>query len=186
MIAMVRKYAPHALVGLHASAWGSNMDVALNTNPTFDVAGEALKVATFLAAAGETNADFVVVETSDRDAGYYQSIGRTTFWDATNATLPNFHQDLAWVKALTEALGKPALYWQTPLGNANQNNTTGHWKDNRVDYFFGHMNELAAAHVIGVAYGAGAGGQTDPTTDGGNLVAKTKAYAASGGQPLCP
>ena len=31
----------------------------------------------------------------------------------------------------------PALYWQTPLGNAAQNNTTNHYKDNRVDYFFG-------------------------------------------------
>jgi hypothetical protein len=187
MISMVRTYAPHALVGLHASAWASNMDVATNTNPALNIAAEATKDATFLAAAGESNADLVIVETSDRDAGYYQSIGRMTWWDATNATLPNFHQDFAWVKALTEALGKPALYWQTPLGNANQNNTTNHWKDNRVDYFFGHMSELAGAHAIGAAYGAGTGNQTLPSTDGGNLIAKTKAYAASagGGQPLC-
>jgi hypothetical protein len=31
----------------------------------------------------------------------------------------------------------PALYWQTPLGNSMQTNTTNHYKDNRVDYFFG-------------------------------------------------
>jgi hypothetical protein len=187
MISMVRTYAPHALVGLHASAWASNMDVANNTNAGLNVAGEAMKDATFLAAAGESKADLIIVETSDRDAGYYQSMGRMTWWDATNATLPNFHQDFAWVKALTEALGKPALYWQTPLGNASQNNTTNHWKDNRVDYFFGHMSELAGAHAIGAAYGAGAGDQTLPTTDGGNLIAKTKAYAAGagGGQALC-
>jgi hypothetical protein len=186
MIAMVRKYAPHALVGLHASAWASDVDVADNTSPSLDVGAEALKVARFLAAAGETDADLVIVETSDRDAGYYQSMGRDTWWDATNETLPDFHQDFAWVKALTEALGKPALYWQTPLGNAAQNNTTNHWQDNRVDYFFAHMNELAAAHAIGAAFGAGAGDQTLPTTDGGNLVSKTKAYVASGGQSLCP
>ena len=59
------------------------------------------------------------------------------------------------MKALTEALSKPALYWQTPLGNASQNNTTNHWKDNRVDYFLAHMSELAAAHAIGAAFGAG-------------------------------
>lgn len=191
MISMVRKYAPHAFVGLHASAWGSNMDVTSSTNASLDVAAEAKKVAAFLTAAGESSADLVIVETSDRDAGFYQSAAggmRNTWWDATNATLPNFHQDFAWVKALTEALGKPALFWQMPLGNASQNNTTNHWKDNRLDYFFANMNELAAAHVIGAAYGAGAGDQTTPDTDGGNLIAKTKAYASmpGGGMALCP
>jgi hypothetical protein len=185
MVAMVRTYAPHALVALHASAWGTNVDVELNTSPTLDVAAVAQKTAKFLAACGESAADFVVVETSDRDAGYYQSQGRNTWWDATNATLPDFHQDLAYVKALTEALSKPALYWQTPLGNASQNNTTDHWQDNRVDYFFGHMNELAAAHAVGAAFGAGAGGQTTPESDGGNFVTKAKGYYAAGGQALC-
>jgi hypothetical protein len=187
MVAMVRKYAPHALVGLHASAWSTNMDVAGNTNASFDVAGEAAKTATFLAACGESSADLVIVETSDRDAGYYQSQGRNTWWDATNATLPDFHQDFAWVKALTEALSKPALYWQTPLGNANQNDTTNHWKDNRVQYFFAHMDELAGAHAIGAAFGAGAGDQTTPESDGGYFVSQATAYysSAAGGQPLC-
>ncbi len=187
MVAMVRKYAPHALVGLHASAWSTNMDVAGNTSASFDVAGEAAKTATFLAACGESSADLVIVETSDRDAGYYQSLGKSTWWDATNATLPDFHQDFAWVKALTEALSKPALYWQTPLGNANQNDTTNHWKDNRVQYFFAHMDELAGAHAIGAAFGAGAGDQTTPESDGGYFVSQATAYysSAAGGQPLC-
>ncbi|HEY8039280.1 MAG TPA: hypothetical protein VIF15_05775 [Polyangiaceae bacterium] len=186
LVAMAHKYAPHALVALHASAWGTNIDVAGNTNPAFDVAGEAQKLATFLAACGESGADFVVVETSDRDAGYYQTVqNRNTWWDATNAKLPDFHQDLAWVKALTEALNKPALYWQTPLGNASQNNTANHYQDNRVDYFFAHMDELAAAHAVGAVFGAGQSDQTTPETDGGNFVARAKAYYAAGGQKLC-
>jgi hypothetical protein len=97
------------------------------------------------------------------------------------------------VKALTEALNKPALYWQTPLGNMNvadvcpePTSGTITWHDNRVDYFFGHMSELAGAHAIGAAFGAGAGDQTTPESDGGNLVAKVKAYSAAGGQALCP
>jgi hypothetical protein len=186
MVSMVRKYAPNALVGLHASAWSTNTDVSLNTNKSLDVAGEATKTAAFLAACGESSADLVIVEASDRDAGYYESQGKSTWWDATNATLPDFHQHFAWVTALTAALGKPALYWQIPLGNANQNNTTNHWKDNRVDYFFGHPQELAAAHALGAVFGAGAGDQTTPETDGGNLVAKMKAYVAAGGTPLGP
>jgi hypothetical protein len=188
MIAMVRKYAPKALVGLHASAWSTNMDVTGNTNPSFNVAGEAAKTATFLAACGESDADFVVVETSDRDAGYYQTVeSKNVWWDATNATLPDFHQDFTWVKALTEALGKPALYWQTPLGNAAQTSeTTNHYEDNRVDYFFGHMSELAGAHAVGAVFGAGAGDQTQPETDGNNFVNKANAYYTAGGQGLCP
>lgn len=199
MISMVRKYAPHALVGLHASAW----NIASNTDSSVDVTADANSTASFLAACGQSGADFVVVETGDRDAGYYQTVeNEDTWWDPTDATLPSYKQDLTWIQALTEALGTPALYWQTPLGNASQNNTTGHYQDNRVDYFFGgnaaqvesgppvlvpaHWSDLAAAHVIGVAFGAGGSGQTTPATDDGNLIAKTNAYISGGGQSLCP
>ena len=48
------------------------------------------------------------------------------------------------------------------------------------------MGELAAAHAVGAAFGAGASACTTPETDGGNFVAKAKAYYASGGQSLCP
>jgi hypothetical protein len=186
MISMVRKYAPHAKVGIHASAWASGMDVAYNSNASLDVAAQAKTLATFLTACGADKGDFVAIETSDRDAGYYASMGQNRSWDPTNKTLPDFTQDLTWAKAITEDLGVPALYWQTPLGNSSQNNTTDHWTDNRVDYFFAHMADLAAAHVIGVAYGAGAAGQTTPESDGGNFIAKVKAYQQAGGQTFCP
>jgi hypothetical protein len=196
MISMTRKYAPNALVGLQGSAW----NIATNSSASLDVTADAMQVATELAACGQSNADFVAVETSDWDAGYYQVVkDQDTWWDPTDTTLPNFAQDLTWIKALTEALGVPAMYWQTPVGNSLQNNTSMHYKDNRVDYFFGgsasqvesgpavtvpsHWSELAAAHIIGAAFGAGG---TTPDTDGGNLMTKTKAYIASGGQPLCP
>jgi hypothetical protein len=199
MISMTRKYAPHALVGLQASAW----NIAGNTETSLDVTVDAKEVAAVLSACGQSTADFVVVETSDRDAGYYQFVKTMDqWWDPTDAMLPDYAQDLAWIKALTEALGVPALYWQTPLGNAAQNNTTNHYQDNRVDYFFGgsaaqvesgapvtvpsHWSDLAAAHVVGVAFGAGAGGCTTPDTDGGHLAALTKTYVTSGGQALCP
>jgi hypothetical protein len=199
MIAMVRKYAPKALVGLQASAW----NIAGNTSASTDVTVDAKAVATVLAACGQSNADFVVVETSDRDAGYYQIVeSKDTWWDPTDKALPDYAQDLTWIKALTEALGVPALYWQTPLGNSAGTNMNNSYKDNRVDYFFGgnasqvesgaavsvpaHWSDLAAAHVVGVAFGAGAGGQTTADTDGGNLATKAKAYIAAGGQGLCP
>ncbi len=186
MIAMTRKYAPNALVGLHASPWSTGVDVAFNTSPSLDVAAEAQKAAAFLVACGADKSDFVVVEASDRDAGYYDSIGENRWWDSKNATLPTFHQDLAWARALADAAQKPLFEWQIPVGNMTLPNTSGAWRDNRLDYFFAHMDELAAAHVFAVGFGAGWSGMTTPETDGGNLIAKEKAYAASGGQPFCP
>jgi hypothetical protein len=183
---MVRKYAPNAKAGLHASGWGTNIDVLNNTNASLDVVGEANKLGGFMAECGASQGDFVVVETSDRDAGYYSSIGQNRWWDNTNATLPSFRQAFTWAKPLAEKVGKPLIWWQMPLGNMSLADTADHWRDNRLDYFFAHMNEVAAAHGFAVAYGAGAGGQTTPTTDGGNLIAKTQAYVTPGGQKPCP
>ena len=187
MIHMVRIYAPNAKVGLHASAWGTNMDVFGNRDAKLDVLGEAQKIVTFLTALGAKEGDFIVSDPSDRDAGFYQKTqSRNTWWDDTNATLPNFHQAFTWTKAVAEGLGLPVLYWQIPVGNMSLDNTKYHYQDNRLDYFFGHMDEVVAAHVVGLYFGAGADGPTTPETDGGNLVAKTNAYRTTGGAKNCP
>jgi hypothetical protein len=186
VIAMARKYAPKVRIGLHGSGWGTDIDVLANTSASLNVPAEAKKLADFLVACGAATGDFIVVDASDRDAGYYQSIGRNTWWDATNATLPDFTQAFTWAKALAEEAGTGVLWWQLPVGNMNLPNQTNAWKDNRVDYFFGHTDELAASHSVGMAFGAGDANQTTPETDGGNLVSKLNAYAASGGQAYCP
>ncbi|MCY1019806.1 hypothetical protein [Pyxidicoccus sp. MSG2] len=186
MVAMTRKYAPNAKVGLHASPWATKMDVYLNTQASFDVAGEARKVADFLLKLGAADTDFVVIEAADRDAGWYQvNQGEDTWWDATNATLPHFHQAFAWARALSERLNKPNFWWQLPVGNPALPNSGDAWKDNRVDYFFAHTAELAAAHSVGFAFGAGIDGTTTPESDNGNLVTRVRAYKQTGGQRLC-
>jgi hypothetical protein len=186
-IAMARKYAPNARIGLHASIWASGVDVSLNTNPALDAAGEGRKVAAFLKALGADAGDFVVMDASDRDAAWYDLVQHSPHdWDATNQTLPDFHQDFAWAQAVAEGLSLPIFYWQVPVGDPNENNTTNHWKDNRVDYFYAHTDELAAAHVAGMLFGAGDGAQTTLESDNGYLTAKENAYAAGARQPLCP
>ena len=186
MIAMARKYAPHAQVGLHASGWAASTDVMANADPTLDVAAEAAKVAGFLVAAGAAGGDFIAADMSDRDAGWYQAHGRNSWLDDTNQKLPTFHQAFAWGKAVAETAGKPMIWWQVPVGNMAMGNAGQQWKDNRVDYLFAHMNEVAAAHGAGVFFGAGDGAQTTPETDGGHLVAKAAAYAAGGSKPASP
>jgi hypothetical protein len=178
MVAMARKHAPNAKVGLHASGWGTGIDVHMNPDPAFDVAAEARKLGAFLAGCGAGEGDFVAADMSDEEAGE-----NGKWWDATNATLPSFHQAFAWAKAVAESVGRPILWWQTPVGNMSVASTAG--RDNRVDYVFAHAGELAASHTVGVAFGAGATGITNPENDGGNLARQAAAYAAAGGQPLC-
>ncbi len=187
LISMARKYAPNAKVGLHASAWATKLDAHLNTNPLFDVTIEARKVADFLRLCGAANGDFVVVETSDRDAQWYQmATGSWRWWDRNNFNYPNFRQAFTWSKALSERLGKPHLWWQLPVGNMSLPGTWEKWRDNRLDYFFDHPDQVAAAHGLGMVFGAGAEGQTNPSTDGGHFVRRAKAYFSTGGQPACP
>jgi hypothetical protein len=137
-----------------------------------------------LAACGD--ADFVTVDASDRDAAWYDTQAQDRWWDDTNQTLPNFTQAFSWATSLADTMKKPVLWWQVPVGNMSLPNQNQKWKDNRVDYFMAHMDEVANAGGIGVAFGAGAGEQTNPSTDGGNLAAKVKAYGAAGGQTPCP
>lgn len=185
LIAMVRKYAPNAKVGLHASSWGTGKDTTENRDPSLDVTAEAKKLADFLLECGAGDSDYVVVEASDRDAGYYRSLGKDTFWDATNQTLPNFRQAFAWTQAVTERVGKPALWWQLPLGDMALPDAVNRWQDNRVDYFFSHPAEVAATNAFAMVFGAGESHQTNPSTDGGYFVSRTRALAAAGGRPVC-
>jgi hypothetical protein len=171
LIDMVHTHCPNAKVGLHASPWSTGYDCVNNNDSQLDVAAEAQKTAAFLLACG-ADADFVVADIADRDAA---TSGH--WWNTTNQTLPNFTQAYSWLKALGAAMSKPVLLWQVPVGTGA--------KDNRLDYYFGHMYELADANVAAVLFGAGAGNETTPSTDGGNMANKTKAYIAAGGQKPC-
>jgi hypothetical protein len=186
MIAMARRYAPNAKVGLHASGWASGVDALLNRDRAVDVAVEARKTAAFLREAGLDDADFAGLDASDRDAGWYASIGQQRWWDATNATLPSFRQAFAWANAFADAAGKPVLWWQTPVGNTGLRDGPNAWPDNRVEYFFDHLAELAQGRTLGVAFGAGMDGQTTPSSDGGYLVSRVRSYVAAGGAAPCP
>ena len=185
LIAMVRKYAPNAKVGLHASGWGTGRDVISNRDPALDVAAEGRKLADFLLACGGGAADFVGMDLADRDAGYERTLGIDTFWDVTNATLPNFLQAFSWSRALTGRLGRPGLWWQLPVGNMALSNVDKAWQDNRVDYFFSHTAQVAGSNAFGMVFGAGELHQTNPSTDLGNLVGKVRSLHLGGGQAAC-
>lgn len=186
LLKLTRSRAPTALLGFHASSWGSGVDIEANTDPTFDVTGEAAKTVAFFKAIGADQADFVSTDLLDRDAGCYEVAGtncgttpRTgVYWDETNATLPNFHQELTWTTAITAGLGLPMIWWQLPFGvpSTTPGGTPGHYRDNRVDYMFAHFSEYVAAGGVGAVWGTGDSGQTDWTTDNGEYQTAVTAY----------
>ena len=183
-VQMTRTYAPNAKIALHGSQWASDADCVTNRDPGLDVAAEARKTADSLAACAP-GADLVVVDMADRDAGYTASLGRSTWLDATDATLPSFAQAFRWSRALADRVAMPIFWWQLPVGNTGLANAPGGWWDDRVEYFFAHPARVAASGAVGMAFGSGASGQTTPESDGGYLWACAAALALAGGQPLC-
>ncbi|WP_413254467.1 RICIN domain-containing protein [Streptomyces europaeiscabiei] len=168
LIEMAHKYAPNTKVGFHLSCW----DWQNNTQGCVKD----------YANLGAKNADFLVADVSDRDAGWYakkENGGHNNFWTDQKATA-----QLGFYKTMAESVGKPVVLWQVPIGNMAQNNTLNHYKDDKVDWFFAHMDQVANAHIAGLLFGAGHGEQTSVETDGGNLIKKTIAHHNSGGTAL--
>ncbi|MEU7062755.1 RICIN domain-containing protein [Streptomyces sp. NPDC046161] len=168
LIAMAHKYAPNTAVGFHLSCW--------------DWQSDTQGCAKDYANLGAQNADFLVADVSDRDAGWYAQPahgGHDNFWTDRKAAA-----SLGFYKTMAESVGKPVVLWQIPVGNMAQDNTLNHYKDDKVDWFFAHMDQVANAHVVGLLFGAGQQEQTSIETDGGNLISKTTAYHHSGGTAL--
>jgi hypothetical protein len=168
LIAMTRKYAPNAAVGLHLSCW--------------DWPGNVAKCGKDYLALGATGADFLVGEVEDADAGLNATPARgahNTFW-----TDQQWAAQLAYWKQMTQTVGKPVVAWQIPVGNMRLNNTVNHYQDDKVDWLFSHLDQVASAHVAGLLFSPGQPASTTVESDGGNLFAKTIAYRNAGGTPL--
>jgi hypothetical protein len=174
LVRLARTYAPHTAIGFHASVWAAD---------------DPKQTMAFLQKIGASDADLVVVETLDRDAGCFeagvqsdcQGRGGPFYWDESNQSSPNFHDHLAWAKTVHDALGRPLLWWQTPLGvpSSTPGGSAGHYRDNRVHYLFSHVAEFVAAGGVGAVFGVGSQNQTDITTDGGQFRNAVMHYFAA-------
>ena len=177
------RYAPRVSLAYHVSNWatartgtvnGKN-DISNNiTTGTVPVDAAALgrRVAAFAAKNGASTTpvwrpgpktssyDLLFNDVLDADAGYYSTVRGSNgyWWDTENIDLPNFSRWEAYLGAITAATGLSANVWQVPLGNTVykvENNTTGHYQDNKLEYFFDHLAELKAIGVTGVQFGSG-------------------------------
>lgn len=140
----------------------------------------------YMKRLGADKADFVVMQTQDRDAGCMEAQSRSAacvrnggpwYWDESNTTSPNFAQHLALARRYFEGLQRPLLWWQTPLGvPAAAPSGSPPWRDNRVRYFLTHPEQLVAAGGVGVVFSPGERNQTNLRTDGGQFKTLSKAY----------
>jgi hypothetical protein len=56
------------------------------------------------------------------------------------------------------------VLWQVPIGNQvyqTENNTPGHYQDNKAQYILGHIADFARAGVVMTLFGAGSAEGTD-------------------------
>jgi hypothetical protein len=180
LLKLAHKYAPKAVIGFPPSDWGGS---------------SMASVVAFMNQLGTAQGDFIVMQTLDRDAGCPEQAALTPstaqadcvrgqgswYWDETNQTHPNFHDNFAMASTFHTGIGGlPIIWWQTPFGvpSATAGGTAGQFRDNRVDYFLKHPSELVAVGGLGVVFGAGAENQTTPATDGGQFQSLSKKYLA--------
>ncbi len=171
IVDMLHQTAPNALVAPMASMW------AVNDDPQRVTAAQAVamaeRTADFIDQMGGAASDLLVVEFSDRDAGFYEvRLQQDRWWDDTDQTLPRVTRALLWENALSAASGKRLLLWQVPVGNMELDNTCDHYRDNRAAYLFNHPRDVFDAGVIGVLFGGGAACTTNVNTDGGLVAAQ--------------
>lgn len=189
LITLRNQYAPNAKVGFPASFFGE----------------DAQTVGNYMFKLGAQNADFIVAQTSDRDAGCFEAnpvpqecAGRGNgpfYLDESNQATPNYTQSIAQWKTVQQILNNlPILYWQTPMGVPS--NTPGgsdnHYRDNHVHYMLGNPTQFTAFNVFAVVFSSGGSLQTTIATDGGQFQRALSAYLANpapligGGSPGTP
>jgi hypothetical protein len=180
LVQMARQIAPKALIGFPPAFWS----------------GSPTAVGVGMRAAGAHQADFIVAQTSDRDAGCFEvaavseCTGRsgTFYWDEANVNTPNFHQSQSSYLDYRTALGNglPILWWQTPLGvpSSTPGGTNQHYRDNRVDYMLRNTQEYGDGHTFAVVFGSGGTYQTTINTDGGQFARLLGLYLGGGGATL--
>jgi hypothetical protein len=212
-------YAPRISLAYHVSNWATaNVFRKSGTNnPTNDISrghvavdtdALAARVARFAAADGATTSasatfpgeptsryDLLFNDVMDHDAAYPEVVNGNPdyWWDTENIDLPNYSRWESYIGGITSRTGLKATLWQIPIGNQVfkvENNTKGHYQDNKVQYLFSHLAELPRVGVTGLIFGAGTVDSTWSlddmldVTDNSTVVCSTRGNHS--GRTICP
>jgi hypothetical protein len=178
LVHMARTQAPNAYVGFPPALWpglGTDKEIA------------------FMKQVGADKADFVVMQTLDRDAGCFEAnyTGEDALcnrpsttpylWDASNRTSPTFTEHFATARRFHEGLGLPLIWWQTPQGvpSDSPGGVKGAFRDNRTQYFLTRAGELVGAGGVAAVFSPGHFTQTSIKTDNGQFQRLSKQYLMS-------
>jgi hypothetical protein len=186
------QYAPAVVLGQDLSLWGTGDDliVSLRNDPNYDWRSNADRVARYHNSFGP-GYELNFFSPRDRDAAYYLSAyGSNRWWWDDNSREPRFSTMAAWLSRIDMAMGgKRALLWQVPNGNRverAENNTDGHYQDDFAEYWLNptsgrsNMGAWANSGVIGIMFGAGAGGQSHYFDAAGDGVTNPAPLATPG------
>lgn len=212
-------YAPRVSLAYHVSNWATaNVFRKSGTNdPTNDISQShvavdadalAARVARFAALNGATTSttatfpgeptsryDLLFNDVMDHDAAHAEVVNGNPnyWWDTENIDLPNYHRWETYIGGITSRTGLKATVWQIPIGNQVfmvENDTPGHYQDNRVQYLFSHLAELPAVGITGLIFGAGTSDSTWSSdnrldvTDNSTIVCSTRGNHS--GTLICP
>ncbi len=200
-------YAPKVLLGYHLSVFGTGKDIHYSPLSNSDVDWIAKRAGWFYRSL-RANFDTIFAEYTNSDAGYFQTVYHVpnTLWQAAD-----YARQIRFLGDFHKAVKLPMVLWQIPVGNTlyrAENNTYGHYQDNRVQWLLGsgwqtHLRSYIGAGVVAALFGGGLPGSTcacdadndgitnpapiDGNTrtslssddDGGYLKARVRAYYAA-------
>lgn len=170
IVSMRDKYAPNVLLAWQASQWASGLGLIINKPDPEQMAIETANYYHSLHAPF----DLIFSEFSDRDSGYDQYVNNklsTVWWSTTlfpaNKEMNDFDRFQRFLKKLNQQTGQKIMLWQIPVGNTltkTCNNQSGHYQDNKAEYFLqpvlsngntGNIKAYAEAGVIAFLFGNG-------------------------------
>jgi hypothetical protein len=177
LIALRDRLAPHAVLAWHLSVWGTGVDPTYSKPSLAQMDALAAKSAGFYESL-HAHFDLVFNDVTDRDAGFYQHVEGNphTWWGPADFARCN-----RYLAGFTRRTHTVVVLWQLPLGDTKLNDTWGHYRDNRLQWWFGagsarHLRATRDAGVIGFLFGGGATGTTSAQTDGGFFYGLARRY----------
>jgi hypothetical protein len=180
LISLRNRLAPHILLGWHLSAWGTDEDPTYS-KPSLAHMDELAATSAAFYRSLHAHFDLVFNDVTNRDAGFYQTVegNPKTAWGPED-----FHRHDVYIAGFTRRTHTPVVLWQLPLGNTTLDETSGHYRDNRLQWWFEdptgpHLQATRDAGVIGMLFGGGAPGTTSAQTDGGVFYRLARRYIAA-------
>ncbi len=133
LIALRNRIAPHVVLAWHLSVWGTGVAPTYSKPSLREMDALAAKSAAFYESL-HAHFNLVFNDVTDRDADFYKLVEGNphTWWGPSDFARLN-----RYLSGFTRRTHTAVVLWQLPLGNTFLNDTWGHYRDNRVQWWLG-------------------------------------------------